>query len=272
MIDHEMKNNEMKKTNFQTKLFTCCLIFLFFQFSIHSQVRDDFYDPYDFNLKNYQGGEGVGKDYDYYKDYTLPPKTNKPALVNPKNPQMPIDPLIMLPLPGSIRNTSQLQQFNSQNSPQVIQKRQSSIINPATGEVNYENMRKNQQEAKIRRERQKKQREAFEKREPYTETKARRFEIIFFMTLPFALALTYIFATVRKFQKTANGTAFVGLGSIGLSLLNAFADRSRFEEYEKNKKPEQQKFEPDFDRDDLSWNGLGKKNWQVYLQLGEKDF
>ncbi|MBE7412442.1 MAG: hypothetical protein L6Q54_07980 [Leptospiraceae bacterium] len=262
----------MKKNKISLKIFTSIFIFFFIRFSIFSQVRDDFYDPYDFNLKNYQGGEGVGKDYDYYRDYQLPLKKNKPTLVTPKNPQIPPDPLLMMPLPTNTRNPMQFQQFNSQSSPQAVQKRQSSIINPLTGEIDYRAMRKNQEEAKIRKERQKKQREAFEKREPYTETKARRFEIIFFMTWPFAIALTYIIASLRKFQKTATGTAFVGLGSIGLSLLNAFADKSRFEEYEKNKPPEQKQFQPDQDKDDLSQKDFGKKNWQLYFQVAEKKF
>ncbi len=246
------------------------MIFLFLRFSIYSQVRDDFYDPYDFNLRNYEGGEKVGKDYDYYKEYTLPPKTKKPSLITPKNPNPPVDPLAILPTPGGIRTTTQVQQFQSQGS-QTGQK-QTPIINPMTGEINYEAIRKNQEESKLKKDRLKKQRDAFEKREPYTETKSRRFEIIFFMTLPFALALTYIIASVRKFQKTANGTLFVGLGSIGLSLLNAFNDRSKFEEYEKNKSPEEKNFQPDHEKDDLSWNINSKNNLNVYFYVGGKNF
>ena len=92
------------------------------------------------------------------------------------------------------------------------------------------------------------------------------------MTMPFALALTYIIASLRKFQKTANGTAFVGLGSIGLSLLNAYNDKLRFEEYEKNKFNEEKNFQPDHDKDDLSWNINGKRNFNLYFFIGEKNF
>jgi len=181
------------------------LLLLFSVFSaVFSQTQMDFQDKYDYNLKNFEEKE-MGYEYE---EYSLPREFQKPALVSPRKPE----PAKAISIPG----------FNpAQFGPQGQAK---ALFNPYDLTANYD--------LYLRKEKEKKEKDkAFEEKikylrtQKYSETKARRFTIIFFLTFPFVAALSYGVATAGKFQKTAEGSAFVGISAIGLSALNAWQDQ-----------------------------------------------
>lgn len=212
------------------------LFILFFTIPLLAQ-RGDFYDTYDYNMKNYRGAESISDEN--YKEYELPPKFKKPALVSPKNVQIPSDfnSLIQGPI-GIRRSTNQAQNPTAQTD--------KLLINPITGTVNLNAITKQREKEKASKEKK----EQFLKREiePYTETRSRRMEIIFLTTLPFAAALSVGITTLlgnakgnpllfqKHFIKSTPGFAFVFLLTTAFSATNMISDINYYDEYMKNKK------------------------------------
>ena len=228
-------------------------VFIIFVLNLYSQDRSDFFDPFDHNLRNYQGKSGFGVDDKEFQEYTLPPKSQNPNsltgssqnLITPKNVQIPqtFSSLLINP----ISNTgSQRKVSPNVNNPSV---------NPLTGEVNTEAMLKAQQEKKVKQEKLKELKKN-RKIKPYTETKFRRMQIVFFLTLPFSALFSYGFASVygeylnnvrngnlpgyfpkshRRFQNTFEGGIFMLTGAVTLAMLNAYVDSKRVEEYKNTK-------------------------------------
>lgn len=221
------------------------ILFALFCSAVFSQ-RSDFYDAYDYDLRNYKA-EYEGEKF---REYQLPPKRDKPALINPKDVRRPFDPNMMIPPPAGLRRPVQAQNFNFANSP----------VNPLTGDLNPSAILGNQNNGRQKREEQKKQIEEASKK-AYTETPYRRGEIIFFTTLPFASAIAIGAALLVdaatgankrnkitgkrnfSFYRSSGGAAFVGLTAVGLSFGNVYLDRLQVEEFEKQKK-----INPELDR------------------------
>ncbi|MDX1960635.1 MAG: hypothetical protein SFU98_18835 [Leptospiraceae bacterium] len=216
------------------------LIFFFlFKFALLSQGRSDFYDSYDYDLRNYKGG-GTLTGSDYYREFKIPPQKRSNPLITPKSVVRPTDPNLIIPSASGFRRpTTSTSQTNITSLP----------VNPITGELNIEAILKSQDAAKQKKEEQKKIRESFEP-SAYKETKERRAEIIFLMSYPFALAIAAgigamidaatpeprnIFGrrTVRGWVYTPTGGAFIFGTSLALAGANTYLDRLRIEEREK---------------------------------------
>ena len=207
-------------------------LFLILTYPIFGQ-RADFYDPYDYSMKNYKGGDNVGQDN--YREYDLPPKFQKPALVTPKNVQRQSDYNSLL----------QGQQIGIRRSPSPTQNQipqtNNLPINPLTGEINPEAILRQRETERLKKE---KKREFLNREiEPYTETRARRMAIIFLTTLPFSIPLsvgiTYLIGQMNgngNFLKTTPGFMFTALIASGFSAANMIADINRYDEYMKNKR------------------------------------
>lgn len=258
------------------RLLTFILILLFINLAVFSQTRGDFYDAYDYNLNNYKGGDGQGEDAGYFKEYKLPPAFKKPPLVTPKNPRLPADTTSLVPPSVGIRKNPNPAAANPATS----------VINPFTGELNYGAIVNRNQQAQEKKKNTNKNKTAFDNHEPYVESKERRFQIIFFMTLPFALGLTKLIVSFIRYTpshawyeqakhgsyaNTQGGSAFVLIGSAGLALGNAMLDSSRYDEYMKNKKETEVPFVPD-QKDDLSFYRSSKRDYRFSITLGEKSF
>jgi hypothetical protein len=212
------------------------LFILLFCLPLFAQ-RADFYDTYDYNMKNYKGGDNVGEGS--YKEYELPPKNQKPALVTPKNVQR--QPELNSLLQGQIgirRSNNQAQN----PTPQM----DNLVINPVTGKINPDALLRQREKEKQNKE--KKRQFANREIEPYVETRARRMEIIFLTTFPFAVALsvgiTVLLGSVhgnqlilqQSFIKSTPGFAFVTLLACGFSTANVISDINAYDAYMKNKK------------------------------------
>lgn len=200
--------------------------------ALHSQGRSDFFDNYDYSLRNYQGGKTIGTES--YQEYKLPRPRKKVTLPDPKNVRQAADPSAIIPPPAGLRRST-----NANANPTQTINPSSYPVNPITGELNVEAILKSQDEKREKKEAAKKAREA-KSNEEYTETPFRRSEIIFFTTLPFAVAGSVVIAQIINqvntgFYKSNAGAAFVGIGAIGLSAGNVYLDKVRLEEFEKGK-------------------------------------
>lgn len=117
-----------------TQLTTILLIFSFLNpNSLFSQSQTDFADPYDFNLRNYKDSQAR----EVFQEYTVPPTFKKPALISPKNVQIPFES--PFPATGGLRRTT---------TPNT-ERRQDNLVNPLTGNINVETIlqRQAQQQA-----------------------------------------------------------------------------------------------------------------------------
>jgi hypothetical protein len=212
-------------------------------FTIFGQGRSDFYDNYDYDLKNYKGGGSLDGS-ESYKEYKIPPERPKPFKPTPKGVAKPPDPTQLIPAQSGLSKTTapSVPQMNFNNLP----------VNPMTGELNVESILRNQDESKRKKEVQKKIRENFEPH-AYRETQDRRSEIIFLMTLPFAFGIAagigaiadafipehkniYGRKTSRGFVYTQEGTAFISITAFGLAGGNVYLDRLRMEDFEREKR------------------------------------
>ncbi|MCX8000433.1 MAG: hypothetical protein N3A69_16015 [Leptospiraceae bacterium] len=204
------------------------LSFLFLSQQVLFPQRSDFFDPYDYDIRN-QKTQTL--EDEKFKIYNLPPKRPTRPNINPKKVQKDLDPTLIIPQNTPFRTAPQNQNLN--NSP----------VNIFTGELNTEQILKNEEEKRKAKEAKLKALENFEK-PVYSESQFRRGEIIFFMTFPFALGLSaVVVATINYsqpgFVRTPTATWILGVGSVGLSLGNAYLDFFRYEEYmqEKRKNP-----------------------------------
>ena len=221
----------MRKFFLKSHLYLLSVVLLFsINLQLQSQGRSDFYDSYDYSLRNYKGGQSIGEDT--YQDYKLPRPRKKPTLLDPKNVRREVDPSLIVPPPAGIRraNTSANRLPDPSSYP----------VNPITGDLNVDAILKNQDEKKLKKENEKKLREEKEKI-VYSETSLRRTEIIFFTTLPFAIGGSALIALfINQFQdgfyKSNTGAAFVAVSAFTISGLNAYYDRLNIEDHEREKK------------------------------------
>jgi hypothetical protein len=213
------------------KTFFFVLIQIILTLPLFAQGRSDFYDNYDYSLRNYNGGETIGSEG--FQDYKLPRPRKKPGLLEPKSVQPPSDPTLLIPPATGLRraaitNTEQ-QQASTNNLP----------INPITGELNVDAILRNQESSKQKKEMVKKLRDEKSK-EIYKESQLRRSEIIFFTTFPFAVGGSvaislFINNFSNGFYKSNAGAAFVAVSAIGFSFANVYLDRLTVSEFEKEK-------------------------------------
>ncbi|EKR26960.1 hypothetical protein [Leptospira interrogans] len=215
-----------------TQLTTILLIFSFLNTnSLFSQSQTDFADPYDFNLRNYKDSQAR----EVFQEYTVPPTFKKPALISPKNVQIPFES--PFPATGGLRRTT---------TPNT-ERRQDNLVNPLTGNINVETIL--QRQAQQQADKKRKQNQVFEE-EKYTETTFRRFTIIFFMTLPITLGIGYAIAAnarvpgYHKFQKTFGGSIFIFTFGTSLAFANAWHDMKEYESMKKENQPESPPVEP----------------------------
>ncbi|WP_061217120.1 hypothetical protein [Leptospira interrogans] len=215
-----------------TQLTTILLIFSFLNpNSLFSQSQTDFADPYDFNLRNYKDSQAR----EVFQEYTVPPTFKKPALISPKNVQIPFES--PFPATGGLRRTT---------TPNT-ERRQDNLINPLTDNINVETIL--QRQAQQQADKKRKQNQVFEE-EKYTETTFRRFTIIFFMTLPITLGIGYAIAAnarvpgYHKFQKTFGGSIFIFTFGTSLAFANAWHDMKEYESMKKENQPESPPVEP----------------------------
>lgn len=209
------------------------LIFISYSFS----QRADFYDTYDYNLRNQKGGETISNE-ENFKDYDLPPKLQKPPLIDPKNVRRQQDLSSLIQGRTGIRQST-----NQQNGGQPTQNQNSLPFNPITGQINPDAIIQQREKQRLAKER--KERFLLSWKEPYEETRERRMEVIFTTTFPFALAfmtaLTLaIDANVNKDRKnrfinTTPGFLFVTTGAVTLSAINTYVDIQYYDNYMKKK-------------------------------------
>ena len=101
-----------------------------------------------------------------------------------------------------------------------LEKNQQSIFNPLTGKINEEKLNELKQEISS-----KKKKENEKMIEKYQESSFRRANIIFFMTLPFSVVLSYFIATQLNIQKKTTGSFLIFGSSLALSFLNVSYDK-----------------------------------------------
>lgn len=242
------------------------LISLFFSISLFAQ-RADFYDTYNYDMRNMKlgdSGDGV------YRDYDQPPKFQKPALVNPKSVQRQPDISSLLQGQTSIRSS------NNQSQNPVASQTSNLPIDPVTGRVNPDAIAR--QREKERQSKEKKRQFLNREIEPYTETRGRRMEIIFLTTFPFAAAfsagITILYGRAIgnfTFIKTTQAFFMVILGATGLSAANMMSDIRSYDEYMKNKK-ETNPLPPSPPEETQSQLYKGQVNYSFSLVFGQKNF
>lgn len=202
---------------------------LIFNMGVSAQGRSDFFDNYDYSLRNYQGGKTISSDG--YQEYQLPRPRKKVSIPQPKNVRQTPDPSLVVPPPAGLRRSTNA--TGGTQLPDVS----SLPVNPITGDLNVEAILKNQE---AKREKQAQTKKARESRagELYSESTFRRSEIIFFTTFPFAVLGSAATALLINqfadgFYKSNAGAAFVVAGAVGLSLGNVHLDRVKVEEWER---------------------------------------
>lgn len=210
----------------KAQLVTTFILVISFSFGqLLSQARGEFYDPYQYELKNYKGKSEIGDPRSYYKDYSLPRPYEKPALLSPKNVQRPVNPLMMLPGAGGLTNSNL---NTSQRSP----------LNPMTGGLNLSTNPEGETPEDSKKKKLDRLKE-LEDAPPYKETNERRQEIIFLMTFPFAFVFTTGLVFLignsigdRNLYRTTPGLAVMFIGGSTLSYLNVLADQKQLLEKE----------------------------------------
>jgi uncharacterized short protein YbdD (DUF466 family) len=230
--------------------------------------RGDFYDAYDYNLKNQKGGDAAGEGN--FKEYDLPPKFQKPALVAPKNVQRQPDLSSLLQgQQNSIRKN------NNQAQNPAAQQTSNLPIDPITGKINPDAIARQREKEKQNKE--KKRQFLNRDIEPYTETRGRRMEIIFLTTLPFAAALSVGITVLvgrasgnENFLKTTQGFAFAVICSGALSATNMISDINAYDEYMKNKRENNPNLPPHSDSQSLL--NKNQPSFNFSFVVGSKSF
>lgn len=250
-----------------------CFLFFIFSISLFSQ-RADFYDTYDYNLRNLKGGETLGNE-ENYREYDLPPKFQKQPLIDPKNVRRQQDLSSLLQGRTGIRQSA-----NQQNGGQPTQN-QNLPFNPITGQVDPAAILQQREKQKLAKER--KERLLHSEKEPYTETRERRMEVIFTTTFPFAFAFMTVLAYAidldrvnenrskaffepkdkTRFINTTPGFLFVSLGATVLSGVNAYIDIKYYDDYMRKKELNKAS-----SIDELN----SEKNYSMSFTLGSKNF
>jgi len=194
------------------------LLLLLSYLSLSAQMYD-FRDPYDYNLNQYSEEQGFAEDTE--EEYTNPPEFKKPPLSQPHKPLKPEADNLYLNY-SDIGSRTTIYRKKENETP----------FNPYTGEINYE-LVKQQALEKSKKSKKKKDFSPYH-REKYHESASRRFSIIFLLTFPFSLLLSYGIATAGGFEATPSGAAFTAVGSIGLASWNAWYDKRYIEKHPAN--------------------------------------
>ncbi|WP_411824130.1 hypothetical protein [Leptospira sp. 'Mane'] len=211
----------------------CLVPYITLPMALMSQTKEGFQDTNNYDLRNLPGSDPEGN---VLRDVEQPLSFEKPVLATPKDVRTKYDPILSIPGAGALMQNQPLNQnANNQNA---LQRAGSSPINPLTGEVNPAALQNQGERSRIKKEAQKKLREEFDDEAVYEETKFRRGYIIFFLTLPFALAAS---AGVTSFlavglQKSIVGSMIMITGTVGLSGTNVYLDRQRLDENREKKK------------------------------------
>lgn len=247
----KLKNSLKRKL----KTFSILLISFFCIFSsassLFAQSGAGFFDPYNYDLRNARGMSPETDDRDLPRTYDLTTPQQKPNLVNPKSVPRAVDvPATSFggganPLANPTALMNQLQQNSASGRSRRI------LVNPLTGEVDPQALATNQAEERERKLRREKARLEYKEAGPYQEDSARRFEIIFFLTLPPAVAVAAIAASGVKlpngarFFRTTYGLIGTLAAASGLAFWNAKNDQKNWEEFQQKKK--EGKAVPEFD-------------------------
>ncbi|MDP3444934.1 MAG: hypothetical protein Q8T08_18910 [Ignavibacteria bacterium] len=199
---------------------------------IYAQSKEGFYDEYDMNLRNIPGSEPESEFDERYRTYKVPPdrkKSNFP--VTPKMVQKPFDPFVGIPGAGtgSIQSIGDLDPNQLQNN----NRGQPLLINPLTGQINEQAMQESLNNQGRDREKKEKDKKKFVEETVYPESKLRRFQIIFFLTMPFALGISAGLAGALAIEKTIGGSILLISGTAGLSGANAYQDQLKMNEHKK---------------------------------------
>jgi hypothetical protein len=197
------------------------ILSIFYHVSIFSQTREGFYDAYNYDLRNTKKAIPIKEGREDYVEYTIPPSFSKPQLPTPKNVLRVYEPSIGIP--GSTQqNTGQNLNQASQNA------NRQPPINPLTGEINTQSLQQKMQEDQIKRKRKEDALDQFLEEKPYYETPARRFQIIFLLTFPPALAISGGIAGALGIYKTFAGWVFMFTTASSVSTYNAYIDNIEF--------------------------------------------
>jgi hypothetical protein len=203
-------------------IFKKIIVFLiFFPFVIFSQTREGFYDAYNYDLRNTKKGIPIREGREDYVEYTIPPSFTKPQLPTPKNVLRVYEPSIGIP--------GTTQQTTGQNLNQNTQNlNRQTPVNPLTGEVNTQYIQQKAQEDQIKKKRKEDALDQFMEEKPYYESASRRFEIIFLLTFPPALAISGGIAGSLGIYKTFAGWVFMFTSASTVSAYNAYIDNIEF--------------------------------------------
>jgi hypothetical protein len=197
-----------------------------------AQNQNGFYDEYNMDLRNLPGSDSNSDDAERFSTYTIPSKNEKNFVVTPKKVGRIYDPLLSIPMSGNMQNT--VNQSSNQNVNQAQNpNKQAPLINPLTGSVDesaLQNSIANRDKAKDKKARDKKK---FVEESVYKESKYRRFQIIFFLTMPFALGVSAGAASLMGIEKAISGSILMISGTAGLSGANAYQDLQKLDDYKK---------------------------------------
>jgi len=204
------------------------LAFVFVFTEGFAQSQSGFYDEFDLDLWNVPQGPGE----DRFQIYRIPPAKKNNFPVTPKKVRRYYEPLAGFPGAG----TGSVEQLGNQGTGRAQSTiRQNNFINPITGEINYEAAEQSFSEQDRERERRERDKKRFTEEEVYKESKARRFQIIFFLTMPVAFAASAGAATLLGIERAISGSVFMISGTLGLSGANAYQDLKRLDEYKQKK-------------------------------------
>lgn len=209
--------------------FCSILLLLLVSSQILAQSGTGFYDEYNMDLRNLPGGNPETEGEERFSTYTIPPKNEKNFVVTPKKVGKVYDPL--LSIPGASNFAAQQ---NNQNVNQAESKnKQEPLINPITGEINQAALINSQNNQTQNQNRKYKDRKKFKEETVYKESKFRRFQIIFFLTAPFALGVSAGAAGLLGIERTISGSILMITGTSSLSAANAYHDLEKLEEHKK---------------------------------------
>lgn len=197
---------------------------------VFAQNKEGFYDEYNMDLRNIPGGETESDSEERFRTYQIPPVNQKNHAVTPKNVKKYYDPLASIPGAGS----GNLQSLGNQGSTERPPgQRQQSFINPITGEINYQAAQDSINNRDRDREKKEKDKKRFIEEKVYPESKLRRFQIVFFLTMPFALGASAAAASLLGIEKAITGSILMITGTTGLSATNAYKDVEKLDEHKK---------------------------------------
>lgn len=213
----------------RTAIFTSIISLILIPGLVMSQNKDGFYDEYDRNLRNLPGSDGSGEE-EIYRNYRLPLKKKNNFAVTPKKVGKFYDPLAGIPGAGA----GSIEDLANQGAGKQQQLGQSdSFINPITGEINYEAAQNSLNRQDSERDRKEKDKKRFIQEKTYEESKLRRFQIIFFLTLPVALGVSVGVAAAADVSAKIAGSVIMIVGTLGLSSANAYQDLQKMDEHKK---------------------------------------